>query len=571
MKNKCCFALFLFVVSLGSVLQQVQSFVYRTVSAPFQRRRQQLERRVPHNVLFGKASATTTVEVGPLIGSGSYGTVHDLTLDGDRTVTYVGKRPWKEEELLPADNNDGNNNNNANAKDPRERAQRCQYYWEVEAHCFSKLPPHPQIPPYFGTRDNWMVFGLVVGDDDDDDNYDESQQQHHRQRPAPTLADLMKLDMDKPQELIHMGKALGCSSYGETLDRVLESLLQVLMHVHEHKIVHRDIKPSNLLVSNNHTLVLMDFGSAADLEPMGGMLLQRRKGLENGSRVAVSPFYCAPEVFIDVHKSPTTFDIFSSALLFCQLLFSYLDSRMDAGFHQQLEATKWDLNLWLENELGSKLRPGGLEHALEYLRDRPGLWTLLQHMFAEDPMDRPDAKQAFGRFQKILKGQGLEDSPYFTMLLEATETCEIPTMSRPLHFVATFSRGKPLGLVLSEKDDDDDEEADDPFWQEATKDAEDGEVFVKEIVPGGQADGLGIFEIGDRLDGIGELPFSTGGFERAIEMVSTNQISTNLEDWLPVIPYTEYPLSLWYQSASRPTEKRSKRPAAFRSNSRPIQ
>ena len=46
-----------------------------------------------------------------------------------------------------------------------------------------------------------------------------------------------------------------------------------------------------------------------------------------------------------------------------------------------------------------------------------------------------------------------------------------------------------------------------------------GEVFVKEVVPGGQADKLGIFEVGDRLQGIGELTFTDGGFEKAVEMV----------------------------------------------------
>jgi hypothetical protein len=46
-----------------------------------------------------------------------------------------------------------------------------------------------------------------------------------------------------------------------------------------------------------------------------------------------------------------------------------------------------------------------------------------------------------------------------------------------------------------------------------------GEVFVNEVVPGGQADELGIFEVRDQLQGIGELTFTKGGFEKAVEMV----------------------------------------------------
>ena len=60
------------------------------------------------------------------------------------------------------------------------------------------------------------------------------------------------------------------------------------------------------------------------------------------------------------------------------------------------------------------------------------------------------------------------------------------------------------------------------MWKEATKGAVEGEVFVKEIIEGGQADELGIFEVGDRLQGIGELPFYDGGFEKALRMVCMN-------------------------------------------------
>jgi serine/threonine protein phosphatase PrpC len=117
-----------------------------------------------------------------------------------------------------------------------------------------------------------------------------------------------------------------------------------------------------------------------------------------------------------------------------------------------------------------------------------------------------------------------KDHPFFCMVLESLETCKIPSVSKPLHYVATFSRSGSLGLVLSERDakDDDDELSDinaHKLWKEATKDALPGEVFVKEIVPGSQADKLGIFEVGDRLSGIGELPFIDEGFEKAVEML----------------------------------------------------
>jgi hypothetical protein len=101
---------------------------------------------------------------------------------------------------------------------------------------------------------------------------------------------------------------------------------------------------------------------------------------------------------------------------------------------------------------------------------------------------------------------------------------------RPLHYVATFARSPSLGLVLAEADSewttstDDEVEMDDESgkkaWDVGAKNSIPGEVFVRDIVPNGQADLMGIFQIGDRLQGVGELPINYGGFERAVELVS---------------------------------------------------
>eukprot|EP00536_Pseudo-nitzschia_multiseries_P002013 jgi/Psemu1/283424/fgenesh1_pg.27_\ len=495
---------------------------------------------------------------------GSYGTVHLLTTAASREPVFVGKRPWGYEELLQktAKQEEETRNNPIQQKtrrdestDPKERTERCRYYWKVEKHCFEKLPPHPQLPPFLGTtkskikiieakgdanedKHDWLVFGFVGTIDDG------------TPIPPPTLQDLMRLDYKESalakHQLRHVAKTLGTTSYEETLDTILPSLLTVLSHVHKHKVVHRDVKPANLLVQD-HNLWLIDFGSAADLEPSGPGWNKQRVGLESGNRVAVSPVYAAPEIFIDPYDAPTSFDVFSAGLIVCQLMFGYLEERVDAGFRQQLvEEADCDLNVWLNNELATKLRPAGLDQALDYLRDRPGLWDLLTDLLAKEPAKRPSARRALARWKDIqtLYREGGEDSDaaiaighsYFDMVVEALETCEIPSVSRPLHFVATFSRSQSLGLILSEKDgeddDDEEEEEDDQdeetlrLWKEATKDAFPGEVFVKGIVPDGQADELGIFEIGDRLSGIGELPFLDGGFERAVDMLQDQPRAT---------------------------------------------
>lgn len=223
-------------------------------------------------------------------------------------------------------------------------------------------------------------------------------------------------------------------------------------------------------------------------------------------------------IYISFRSCPFDFDVFSAALIVCQLLFNYLDERTDAGFHQQLEDANWDLDIWLSRELASKVRPAGLEEALEYLAERPGLWRLLGDMLRGNPELRVSSQSALQRW-KSLQISKATDGPFFDSVVALMEECEIaempPTVQRPLHFVATFRRHVPLGITLSEIDD----ECTDPKWVEATKGAQQGDVFVQSIVPDSQADKMGILEVGDRLQGVGELPLAGKGFERVLQML----------------------------------------------------
>jgi hypothetical protein len=113
---------------------------------------------------------------------------------------------------------------------------------------------------------------------------------------------------------------------------------------------------------------------------------------------------------------------------------------------------------------------------------------------------------------------------------EETSTTTTTTTIRPLHYVVTFSRSKPLGLILSEATTTgtsstsiDEYQYDNPkqldLWKISTIDAIPGQVFIQDIVPNGQADTIGIFHIGDRFHGVGDLSFNNEGFERAVELV----------------------------------------------------
>jgi serine/threonine protein phosphatase PrpC/serine/threonine protein kinase len=494
------------------------------------------------NTASAAAADTVLLEIQKNLGNGSYGTVHLVWFYGE---LCVGKRAWTRDEFATS-----KRYGSLDATTLDDKAARCQVYFETEAHCLRKLKG---VSGVLTLRDvvednqhlKWMVFDLVSAGTE----------------PAPSLQNLLDRETNDRRQssetshhLDHIAKALGLEDHdlAVTLDVILEQLLQILTDVHARRILHRDLKPANILIQPNQRLTLIDFGSAADLDTAG--LLQKKIGLDK-DRVAVSPIYTAPEIFCDASlpRAAMTFDVFSTALLFCQLLFQLTDERTDAGFHQQLESVGWNLDAWLANELQGTVVPSGLDEALEVLGERRGQWGLLQQMLAVDPRNRITAADALRQFSEIRLGKvdKANDGEFLLSVLESCDSCPIPTV-RLLQFVATFKRSEPLGLILAEAEANDDDDSLDPVsfqaWKRATLDAAPGEVFVKGIVNGGQADEKKIFEMGDRLQGVGELPLKGGGFEEAVSMLQDQPKSADyvtlhfdrksnlVPDWLGQLP-----------------------------------
>lgn len=83
---------------------------------------------------------------------------------------------------------------------------------------------------------------------------------------------------------------------------LLVPLLDGLAHAHRHQVLHRDIKPSNILIRENGSPVLIDFGAAHKERPDGSVSLVTQ----------YTPDFAAPEQILGGEQGPWT-DIYCLA------------------------------------------------------------------------------------------------------------------------------------------------------------------------------------------------------------------------------------------------------------------
>ena len=93
--------------------------------------------------------------------------------------------------------------------------------------------------------------------------------------------------------------------------RYLEQVARALQVVHQAGILHRDLKPPNLMLRENDTIVLIDFGLARSLGGVGNLT---RTGVLRGS-----PFYMSPEQALGEDLDGRS-DLYSLGVLFYEMI-----------------------------------------------------------------------------------------------------------------------------------------------------------------------------------------------------------------------------------------------------------
>src|SRR5215813_12880280 len=108
-----------------------------------------------------------------------------------------------------------------------------------------------------------------------------------------------------------------CQSHRLSLEQRLKlfrTVCEAVLYAHQHAVIHRDLKPSNILVKEDGSLRLLDFGIAKHLETMGDAVEQTMTGLR-----LMTPAYASPEQIRGEQLGVQT-DVYSLGVILYQLL-----------------------------------------------------------------------------------------------------------------------------------------------------------------------------------------------------------------------------------------------------------
>src|SRR5436190_12071840 len=108
-----------------------------------------------------------------------------------------------------------------------------------------------------------------------------------------------------------------CSQHNSSIEERLNlfrAVCEAVQYAHGHAVIHRDLKPSNILVKDDGTVRLLDFGIAKQLESLDTPVNQTMTGLR-----LMTPAYAAPEQIrgdrVGIHT-----DVYSLGAILFELL-----------------------------------------------------------------------------------------------------------------------------------------------------------------------------------------------------------------------------------------------------------
>ena len=203
-----------------------------------------------------------------------------------------------------------------------------------------------------------------------------------------------------------------CKWHRSTINERLQlfrKVCEAVVYAHQHAVIHRDLKPSNILVKDDGTVRLLDFGIAKQLEVLGESVEQTMTGLR-----LMTPAYASPEQIRGEHVGIQT-DVYSLGVVLYELLSGRLPFDLSSRTPAQAEKLITD---------EEPLKPSAIalssaeqaDSAREYMSASKSLWSELDVLcltaMHKDPRRRYASAEALLRdVDHYLKGEPLEARP----------------------------------------------------------------------------------------------------------------------------------------------------------------
>lgn len=174
-------------------------------------------------------------------------------------------------------------------------------------------------------------------------------------------------------DLLHNKKPLAW----ETRYQIASDIINGIYFLHHKNIIHRDLKSPNVLLGENYTAKIIDFGFAED---------ESRISTKGNTVLMGSPIWMAPEI-IKQHDYSKASDIFAYSVMLWELVTRQTPWKK--------EKADWPLLRNWVCDLGRRLSiPAKCSLALK---------ALIELAWEGDPQKRPTAKQAADCVQKIIQ------------------------------------------------------------------------------------------------------------------------------------------------------------------------
>jgi len=113
-----------------------------------------------------------------------------------------------------------------------------------------------------------------------------------------------------------------CSQHAPSIDQRLQlfrTICEAVQYAHQHAVIHRDLKPSNILVKQDGTVRLLDFGIAKQLDSLDPPVGQKGSDHTMTGLRLMTPAYAAPEQIRGEHLGIHT-DVYSLGVILYELL-----------------------------------------------------------------------------------------------------------------------------------------------------------------------------------------------------------------------------------------------------------